>query len=131
MDAMVEDGRRIVIIDDDPGMGRAIERLCQAADLPSGCYASAEDYLESGDVPLTAGLVLDIHLPGMSGFQLDNWLKQHELRIPTVFITGHDQNHFSDQAARSGAVALLRKPFQSAELLAAVMRFFDEPSHET
>ena len=124
---MGEAGGTIVIIDDDPGMGRAIGRLCHAADLPSRCYASAEDYLESGDVTLTAGLVLDIHLPGMSGFQLDDWLKQHDLRIPTVFITGHDQVHLQERALRAGAVAVFRKPFQGGELLGAIRHFFDGP----
>lgn len=124
---MGKTGGTLVIIDDDPGMGRAIERLCRAADLPSRCYASAEDYLESGSFSLTTGLVLDIHLPGMSGFQLDEWLKQHDLRIPTVFITGHDQAHLHETALRAGAVAVFHKPFQGRELLGVVRRFFDDP----
>lgn len=122
---MMVTGGTIVIIDDDPGMGRAIERLCHAADLPSRCYTSAEDFLASGDASLTAGLVLDIHLPGMTGFQLDEWLKQHDLRIPTVFITGHDQTHLQERALRSGAVAVFHKPFRGAELLGTIRKFFD------
>jgi FixJ family two-component response regulator len=122
---MVIKGGTIVIIDDDPGMGRAIERLCNAADLPTSCYISAEDYLESGDATHTAGLVLDIHLPGMTGFQLDEWLKQHDLHIPTVFITGHDQAHLQERALRSGAIAVFHKPFKGEELLGAIRHFFD------
>lgn len=116
-----------MIIDDDPGMGRAIGRLCQAAELPFSRFSSAEAYLESKDLDETAGLVLDIHLPGMSGFQLDEWLKQQDHRIPTVFITGHDQIHFRERAESAGAVAFLHKPFQGEELLGAVRSFFDRP----
>jgi FixJ family two-component response regulator len=123
---MLAECGRIVIIEDDPGMGLAIERLCHAADLPSSRFSSAEDYLESGDLARTAGLVLDIQLPGMSGFQLDDWLKQQNHRVPTVFITGSDNDSFRQLALSSGALALLHKPFQSADLLELVRSFFNQ-----
>lgn len=124
---MLAEAGKIVIIDDDPGMGLAIERLCNAAHLPASRFSSAEDYLESGELARTAGLVLDIQLPGMSGFQLDEWLKQQNHRLPTVFITGSDLGSFRQLAASSGALALLHKPFQGEDLLGIVRSFFNKP----
>jgi FixJ family two-component response regulator len=65
-------------------------------------------------------LILDIQLPGMSGFQLREHLVQSGSRIPVIFITGHDRNRMEEEAKRLGAIAYLRKPFDEQGLLEAI-----------
>jgi FixJ family two-component response regulator len=117
---MVGANRHIVIIDDDPGMGHAIERLCRADHMSSRCFTSAEDYLGSGEIERTDVLVLDIHLPGMSGIELHEHLKTRGIHLPAVFITAHDSPRLRDRALAAGAAACFAKPFNGADLLDAI-----------
>lgn len=113
----------IVVVDDDDGMRRAAERVLNAAGFRAVTFASAEILLESDAADGAACLVLDIHLPGLSGFELRRELvRTGSTQPPVIFITGHDEPAAREQAEALGAAAYLPKPFAGRALVAAVSR---------
>jgi FixJ family two-component response regulator len=113
--------RLISIVDDDYSVRRALGRLVQFAGFSAETFGSAEDFLRSAALDLTACLVLDIHLSGrMDGFGLQERLTTDQIAIPIIFITAHDDAPTRARAERSGAVAYLLKPFEGQMLLDAI-----------
>ena len=111
----------ISIVDDDHSVRRALGRLVQFAGFSAETFGSAEDFLRSAALGLTACLILDIHLSGrMGGFDLQDRLTADEIAIPIIFITAHDDASTRARAERSGAVAYLLKPFEGQVLLDAI-----------
>ena len=120
---MQSEAARIVVVEDDASMSQAIALVLHAGGFEAVPFASAEAALEA-DVAATAdGLVLDIHLPGMSGFDLYRQLVLSGKTIPTIFITARDEPTVRDEAERlGGAGSYLPKPFSGRDLLDAVTR---------
>jgi DNA-binding response OmpR family regulator len=114
---------KIVVVEDDAGMGQALGRILRAGGFAAAVLASAEAALE-GDAAVSADcLVLDIHLPGMSGFELHRQLARSGKAVPAVFITARDEPAAREEAERlGGAGSYLPKPFSGRDLLAAVTR---------
>jgi FixJ family two-component response regulator len=110
----------IAIVDDDRLIRRALERLLNSAGLRAKSFDSAEDYLDDGDHNGICCLILDIGLPGMSGFELHRRLAAEPNRLPVVFISARDEQEVENNAAQAGAIAFLRKPFEDDALLNAV-----------
>src|SRR6202021_1410169 len=79
----------IAIIDDDEAMQDSLHDLMEAAGLVARCFGSAEEFLESDSRTQAACLILDIHMPKMSGLQLQAKLKEEGCDIPVIFITAH------------------------------------------
>jgi FixJ family two-component response regulator len=107
----------IAIVDDDESVRRALQGLMRAEGLPARTFASAEEFLDSGEQRKTACLIADIRMPGMSGLDLQAKLNAENCRIPTIFITAHGDSKMRIQALRSGAVEFLSKPFNDDVLL--------------
>lgn len=99
---------RVGIVDDDPTYGRAAARLLRAYGFETATYPSAEAFLEAGPEPETDCLLLDVHLAGMSGFELRHRLAASGVRTPVVFISGHTGEALPERAAEAGC-AFLRK----------------------
>jgi FixJ family two-component response regulator len=117
----------IVVVDDDDGLRQAFERLLNAAGFQALTFPSAETLLQADAAGSAACLVLDIHLPGLSGFDLRRELVRTAARQPPViFITGHDEPAARDQAEALGAFAYLPKPFAGRTLVDAVARALGE-----
>ena len=112
--------RIVAIIDDDDLMRSALQGLLKAVGLPARAFASAEEFLESGQQHDTACLIADIRMSGMSGLELQAKLNAERLRIPTIFITAHGDERMRMQALRAGAVEFLAKPFDDEVLLESV-----------
>jgi FixJ family two-component response regulator len=110
----------VAIVDDDDSMRTAVQGLLKAAGLPAQAFASAEDFLTSGQQRHTACLIADIRMPGMSGLELQSKLNAEHCRIPTIFITAHGDAKLRMQALRAGAVEFLAKPFDDEALLDSV-----------
>ena len=111
---------KIVVVEDDASMSQAIERVLRAGGFAAIQFASAEAALEAGAAEAD-GLVLDIHLPGMSGFELHRQLARSGKAVPAVFITARDEPAVRDEAERlAGAGCYLPKPFSGRDLLDAV-----------
>jgi FixJ family two-component response regulator len=107
----------VAIIDDDDSLRSALEGLMKAVCLPARAFASAEEFLKSGQQYDTACLIADIRMPGMSGLDLQARLNSQKCRIPTIFITAHGDAEMRMQALRAGAVEFLAKPFNDDVLL--------------
>ena len=110
----------VAVVEDDESYRVALQRLLKSADLPVRSFASAEDFLRSGQQYETACLIADIRMPGMSGFELQAKLKAECCRIPIIFITAHGDAKMRLQAMQDGAVEFLAKPFDDAVLLQTV-----------
>ena len=112
--------RFVAIVDDDDLMRGALEGLLKQAGFSVRTFASAEDFLNSGQQHHTACLIADIRMPGMSGLDLQARLNAQQIRIPTIFITAHGDARMRMQALRAGAVEFLAKPFDDELLLESV-----------
>jgi FixJ family two-component response regulator len=110
----------IAIVDDDDSMRGALHGLLRAVGLPAIAFASAEEFLNSGQQHQTACLIADIRMPGMSGLDLQARLNSERCRIPTIFITAHGDAKMRLQALREGAVEFLSKPFDDEALIESV-----------
>jgi FixJ family two-component response regulator len=110
----------VAIVDDDDSMRGALHGLLKAVGLPAIAFASAEEFLNSGQQHQTACLIADIRMPGMSGLDLQARLNSERCRIPTIFITAHGDAKMRLQALREGAVEFLSKPFDDEALIESV-----------
>jgi FixJ family two-component response regulator len=115
----------VAIIDDDEAMQDCLDDLMEAAVLVAHCFASAEEFLASDLRAQAACLILDIHMPNMSGLQLQTRLKEEECNIPIIFITAHGDARMRIRAMREGAVEFLAKPFDHHLLLRRVRAALD------
>ena len=110
----------MAIVDDDDLMRSALQGMLKSVGLSSQAFASAEEFLTSGQQRHTACLITDIRMPGMSGLELQAKLNAERCRIPTIFITAHGDTKMRMQALRAGAVEFLAKPFDDEVLLESV-----------
>lgn len=110
---------RIAVVEDDPSMLRSVQRLLNAHGYTTEGYSSAEAYLDRPDTKIDC-LVLDVDLGGMSGIELQRRLRASGSRLPVIFVTALEDAALEAEAARTGCVAYLRKPFPSALLIKAL-----------
>ena len=110
----------VVIVDDDDLMRSALQCLMKEAGFQALTFASAEEFLNSGEQERTACLIADIRMPGMSGLDLQSKLNRDRIRIPIIFITALGDEKMRMQALRAGAVEFLSKPFDDDALLDTV-----------
>lgn len=115
-----QNSRPVAIVDDDESVQRALQDLIESEGLPTLCFGSAEQFLDSGAQNVAACLIADIRMPGMSGLELQAKLKVERCRIPIVFITAHGDAQMRILAMREGAVEFLTKPFDDSVLLEVV-----------
>jgi FixJ family two-component response regulator len=112
----------VAIVDDDAPMRKSIERLLRASNYSTAAFASAEEFLHSGTADQALGLVLDIHLAGMSGIELRRRLLAAGSKLPVIFITAFDDEATRAEALAVGCVDLLHKPFEAHRLTEALQR---------
>ena len=115
-------GRPIAVVDDDAGMRNAMEQLLRAAGFEVAAFTSAEEFLASAMSQPAACLIFDVHLPGLSGFELCEKVHPSPGEPPVIFITGHDNPATRARAERLGAAAYLPKPFAGRRLLEELSR---------
>ena len=115
----------VAIVDDDESIRAALHGLMKAAGFAAGAFASAEEYLNSGEQKRTACLIADIRMPGMSGLELQADLKKDHRKIPIIFITAQGDEKMRMQALRAGAVKFLTKPLDRGVLLDSVRAALD------
>lgn len=109
-----------MIVEDDPGMREALERVLSAAGFRVATYPSAEDLLDTGVSPEAVCWVFDIRLPGISGLELYRALTELGPTSPVIFMTAFDEPFVRQYAHKLGAAAYLIKPFGGRELVDAV-----------
>jgi FixJ family two-component response regulator len=119
---MTPPGKSVCIVDDDESVRASSKLLVESAGHRAVTFASAEEFLESGLMDNAQCLLLDIRMPGMGGFGLQEYLAASEARIPVIFMTGHDRFGMEEKAMNLGAIAYLKKPFDDRVLLDAIHR---------
>jgi FixJ family two-component response regulator len=85
-------------------------------------FASAEELLTSADFENFNCAIVDIHMPGMSGFELQEQLRQNNKAFPVILITAHSEPDLDTRAIASGAIGLLRKPLDVGMLVSSIER---------
>lgn len=110
----------VFVVDDEPEVRRSLTRLLASAGIRSESFDSGGAFLQRAYYDGPACLVLDLRLPGMSGLEIQDHLRDRGNQVPIVFISGHGDVTASVRALKRGAVDFLTKPFNDAELLGAV-----------
>ena len=110
----------IYIVDDDVSVRSAVRRLLRSAQYLVRTFASAEEFRQTDYRSFRGCLLLDIRLPGMSGFELQEELLAKGMHMPVIFITGHDRAGMEERARELGCKEYLRKPFDDKALLEAI-----------
>ena len=110
----------VAIVHDEKQVRDSLHDLMQSAGFRSLEFASAEEFVNSGEREYTACLITDIRMPGVSGLELQTKLKQDHYRIPIIFITAQRDEKMRMQALRAGPVKFLSKPFNDEVLLEGV-----------
>ena len=113
-------GLLVTVIDDDQSVRESLPDLLRECGYEVEAFASAEEFLASGDVGRTKCLVLDVAMPGMSGPELQRELRRRGRAMPVVFITAHGDETMRPRLLEQGAVDCLFKPFRETALLAAI-----------
>jgi FixJ family two-component response regulator len=109
----------VAVVDDEAPVRTALGRLLRLADYKVAAFASGEEFLDSLANEQPACVLLDVHMPGLTGFDVIKRMRAQHVDIPVIFITASDAEDIDQTAAQSGA-RLLRKPFSNDVLLAAV-----------
>jgi FixJ family two-component response regulator len=112
----VTSGHLIAVIDDDHSFRSALVGLIRSLGYGARGFESAEEFVESGDIGSSACIITDIQMPGMSGFDLQHFLVGSECAVPVIMVTARTEPGLEDKALASGAVCLLRKPFEASAL---------------
>ena len=110
----------VFVVDDDASVLRSTERLVRSLGFGIQAFASAQEFLDGARVERPACLVLDVHMPGVSGLALQHELARRGVEIPIIFLTGHGDIPMTVRAMKAGAVEFLTKPVKSRDLLAAI-----------
>ena len=112
----------VFVVDDESSVRTALERLVGSAGLRCETFGSADDYLKAAREDVPGCLVLDVRMPGWSGLDLQQMLKQAGHQRPIVFLTAHADIPVTVQAMKGGAIDFLTKPFDAEELLDVIRR---------
>jgi FixJ family two-component response regulator len=117
---MIQDDPMVFVVDDDPGLRQSLARLIRSAGMEVKTFASPQELLDQDPPPGPGCLVLDVHLPGLNGLELQQELAARKIRTPIIFITGQGDIPTSVKAMKGGAIDFLTKPFKATDLLAGI-----------
>ena len=108
------------VIDDDASVRKAFGRLLRSANLDAETFSSAEEFLSSPKQKENACIIIDIRMPGLSGFDLQQRLSAEGIKIPVIVISASDDVETRERARELGAIAFFRKPIDDQALLDAI-----------
>lgn len=117
---MVQTEGVIAVVDDDEAVRRSLARLLRSMGWDVTVFASAEEFLPAARLQTPACLILDVKMPGQTGLELQEVLREVATDLPIIFISGHAVVEMVVRAMRGGAIHFLPKPFAERELLLAV-----------
>ena len=111
----------VYLIDDDESVRRALQRLLRSAGLDVKAFSSAEEFLKSGNLDEKgACIILDIRMPGLTGFDLQENLASKGIHIPVITVSAFDDAATRERARKLGATAFFRKPVDGEALIDAI-----------
>lgn len=115
----------IFIVDDDPAVREAVALLVRSFGWNPRTFASAEEFLGTYERTQRGCLVLDLHMPGMSGPELQDALLALGIHLPVIVVTAYRDDPLARRATRAGALAVIAKPFRHAELSTWIEKALD------
>ena len=119
---MLQPSPLIAVLDDEPQMGKALGRLLRTHGFEVMAFTDGRGLLEFCASRMPDCLLLDLHMPFMSGFDLLERFAAHRVRFPVIVITGHDQPGNEARVRALGATDYLLKPLNESELMAVIER---------
>jgi FixJ family two-component response regulator len=117
----------IAIVDDDDAVREATGSLVRSLGYSASTFASADEFLKSGQVSKTSYLITDVRMPGLSGLDLQDRLIARGHRFPIIFITGHPDDAVRTRAMDAGAVGFLGKPIRHEHLIGCLEKALKAP----
>jgi FixJ family two-component response regulator len=114
---MSKDRNRVLVVDDDLGMLRAVKRLLRQHDYEPILFSSAQAFKSHTEFEKAACVILDIDLNDGSGIELRHGLKAAGVSVPVIYITGNETPAVRKAALASGCIAFLTKPFSAQSLI--------------
>ncbi len=112
---------RIALVDDEASVRVALGRLLRMADYEVLAFASGEEFLAALGNCMPDCALLDVHLPGLTGIEVQMRLQADHVQCPVVFITASDDPAIDLSALHAGGLRVLRKPFSSQDLLDSIV----------
>src|SRR4051812_28195999 len=109
--------RPIVVVDDDESVRTAVARLFRSSQLRVEVFDSAEAFVSSGLIDSAGCLVVDVHMPGMNGFELQALCTRTRPGLPVIVMSAFDEDNPASRAAKASAQAFFHKPFSAVDLL--------------
>lgn len=116
----------VFIVDDDEAMRDSLGLLMKSVGFNHKTYACAHDFLDTCDTVLSGCLLLDIRMPGLSGLELQDKLKEINCELPIIFITGHGDVPMAVDAMKKGGADFFQKPFRDQELLDRISQVLEQ-----
>jgi RNA polymerase sigma factor (sigma-70 family) len=123
--ASAEAAGLVFIVDDDPAVGIALQRLLDSVGLRSEAFVRADEFLSRMPSNVPSCLIADVRMPRMSGLELQKAL-HGELEMPVIILSAHLDVRQAVRAMRGGAVTVIAKPFNDQDLLDAVQTALDQ-----
>lgn len=120
----------VFVVDDDVQVRRSLELIAQSVKLPVESFADAQSFLDSNPQNRAGCLVLDVTLPGMSGLELQERMRQLGIRLPIIMITAYAEVPMAVKAMENGAFGFLEKPFSRQQLLDKIQQAVARDSHD-
>ena len=130
-DEMFSDKKQIFIVDDDESIRRSLKLLMVSYGFAVETFSSAEEFFSDVRNKAPGCLILDIHMPGVNGWDTQQRLIKEGYILPVIVITADKDDRFKEMAFKAGAVGFLQKPFEDHYLLHMVSRVFDRIENKT
>lgn len=108
------------VVDDDEDLRQSLAFLLQSVGIEALTYATATSFLDEVDFDEAGVVIVDVRMPGLSGFQLQEQLNQRDYPAPIIFCSAHGDIPMSVRALRAGAVDFLEKPYEPQRMLEVV-----------
>jgi FixJ family two-component response regulator len=118
--------RRIAVVDDDAAVRKALMRLLETASYEVQSFGGAREFIDTLAQSVPACALIDLQMPDMTGLELQQYLANSGLRIPTIIITAHDEPGSRERCFAAGTSAYLLKPLRKAVLIQAINDAIDD-----
>jgi len=126
---MNKNDHTVFIIEDEPEVRSALQCLFESIHLNVEAFENANDFLENYDSKKSGCLILDVRLPGMSGLELLEHLKDQKIHLPVIIISGYGDVQMAIRAMKAGAKEFIEKPFNEQHLLELVQKYMEQVQH--
>lgn len=120
----------VYVIDDDEGVRHSLEFLLDAAEVRVRSFVSADAFLKSSPPLVGACVVTDVRMPGISGIELANKLKELDSKVPIIVVTGHADIPLAIEAMKAGAADFIEKPYDDKVMLSAIRKALERRAED-